>query len=185
MWFPSLARPVVPGASGRAVVLCRSSVVLTPSGSDRPTTFRLSTHNDTRERSTGGRAPSSLRRHGPRAAACANSLAAAGWWGSVTQQRPPTGRGHDRQGDTDNALNSGRERVTVTSEKVNPLAIQAVPVGCRRVVSCPILDTAGLALRPPVGGFPAPIRAQAPRAGRRLFWAASLAPPTTKQEEQR
>lgn len=39
-------------------------------------------------------------------------------------------------------------------QNVGRQAVQAAPVGCRHVVSCPILDTAGLALRPPCGGLP-------------------------------
>lgn len=37
-------------------------------------------------------------------------------------------------------------------QNVGRQAVQAAPVGCRHVVSCPILDTAGLALRPPLRG---------------------------------
>ena len=50
----------------------------------------------------------------------------------------------------------GRERVTLSPHEMNRLAVHAATAGCRRVVSCPILDTAGLALRPPYGGFPTP-----------------------------
>src|ERR1017187_1447257 len=183
MSLPSIERLAPASAGGRTVVLCLSSGVLTPSGSNRPTTFSTSTQLSAQALLTRAH-QGVLRRHGARAAAYANSLAGRGWLWSVThegrrqdaapirketqamppKQRPGTGYGHFRKREATGCSSSPRW------------------LSARRVL--PILDTAGLALRPPVGGSPTPLRAPAPRAGRRLFWAASLAPPTTKQEEQ-
>ena len=185
MPLPSIEGLAPASAGGRAVGLCLSSVLLTPSGSNRPTTFRTSTLSYPREPST--RAMRTKESPSPRRP-CGRLRKFVGRSGLVVvsnPRRPPTGRGRDTQGDTGDAAQTAAENGSRSLQRsVRRLAVQAVPAGCRRVVSCPILDTAGLALRPPVGGFPAPLRAPAPRAGRRLFWAASLAPPTTKQEDQ-
>ncbi len=168
----------------RALVRSRSSLLLTSSGPHRPTTFgsvhaqRYTVSSASRD----GQTLCSLLADGRRRA---NSLAVGERLVVSNPQRPPnlTRPGYARR-DRQCRPADDQERVTLSCKEMNRLAVQAVLAGCRHVVSCPILDTAGLALRPPYGGFPSPLRASAPRAGRRLFWAASLAPTTTKQEEQ-
>ncbi len=184
MRLPSIEGLAPASAGRRGVGLCLSSVVLTPSGSNRPTTFRTSTPA-IRASAPHARAHQGvLRRHGAHAAACANSLAGRGWLWSVThegrrqdaapirketqamppKQRPRTGHGHLRKREATGCSSSPR---WLSARRVLP------HFGHRRTSASA-----------PCGGSPAPLRAPAPRAGRRLFWAASLAPPTTKQEEQ-
>ena len=167
MRFPSIERLAPASAGGHAMGLCLSSVVLTPSGSNRPTTFRTWTLGYPREPSTRARAPGSLRRQGARAAACGNSLAGRGWLWSVThegrrqdaaairketqamppKQRPRTAHGHFRKHEATGCSSSPR---WLSARRVLP------HFGHRRTSAsapCRGLPCAltGLRLRAPVG----------------------------------
>ena len=184
MRTPSLEKPAGARAGRHAMVLYLSSLVLTTSGSDRPTTFRVSTLSYTRgapqPRTRTSEAPSPRRPCG----CLRNSLAAAGWWWSVTHE----GRRQDAAG-------IGKERQTMPLRR-RPRTDhgqfrEGEPTGCsssprwlsaRRVL--PHFGHRRTSASAPLRGLPCALRAPAPRAGRRLFWAASLAPTTTKQEEQ-
>src|SRR6202453_5170643 len=102
MRFPSIERLAPASAGGHAVGLCLSSVVLTPSGSKPPTTFRtwtlgypraLHTRTRTRESPAPGRPCGRLRKFVGRSGLVVVS----------NPRRPPTPRGPDTQGDTGGA----------------------------------------------------------------------------------
>src|SRR6202142_4655976 len=86
MRIPSIERLGLASAGGRPIGLCLSSGVLTPSGSDRPTTFRTSGLSYPREPSTRQRGSDPLSPWRPARAVCANSLAGHGSLWSVTHE---------------------------------------------------------------------------------------------------
>src|ERR1017187_9413230 len=168
MSLPSIERLAPASAGGRTVVLCLSSGVLTPSGSNRPTSFSTSTQLSAQALLTRAH-QGVLRRHGARAAAYANSLAGRGWLWSVThegrrqdaagirketqamppKQRPGTRHGHFRKREATDCSSSPR---WLSARRVLP------HFGHRRTSAsapCRGLPCAlyGLRLRAPVGVF--------------------------------
>ena len=131
---------------------CLASVLLTVSAPDRPTNWSSWSLSCTRERSDRTAPPSSCSVRARPSPLSRNSLAVLGGSRSVTEKaaaRPAVVEAQQRSKRC--SKDSDHNRVRPTAEKLQLTVSQAVPVGRWSVVSCPILDAAGLALQPRKG----------------------------------
>jgi hypothetical protein len=129
-----------------------SSLLLTTTGHHRPTTSSHPQPLSYRSLSTSATQPARAVRPGGVPRTRWPFVRACGQY-SRKGRRSQHGRGYARRHGRCRSIND-REQVTFSFKMMDWLAVHACSRGCWRVVSCPILDTAGLALRPPCGGSP-------------------------------
>src|SRR6202522_1837031 len=157
----------------RAVIRCWSLLLLTSTGPHRPTTSSPST---------------AATRSARPLLACGTAGAAQTRWplaracGQYPRKAAATDAAGIRRRDMPFQQRSRTGHAQL--ERDEPTRCSSSPrwLSARRVL--PHFGHRRTSASAPLRGLPCALRASAPRAGRRLFWAASLAPPTTKQEEQ-